>query len=49
MAAEQIQSRILSHLKSDQYRPTKPRGLAHELNLHEDERTTTRSATPCAS
>ena len=37
MAPEQIQSKILSHLKSDDYRPTKPRVLARELNLHADE------------
>src|SRR4029079_3599659 len=37
MAPEHIQSKILTHLKSDEYRPTKPRGLARELNLHEDE------------
>jgi len=33
MAPEQLQSKILSHLKSGQYRPQKPRGLAHELDL----------------
>src|SRR5215208_3281716 len=32
-----LQSRILSHLKSDEYRPQKPRGLARELDLHQDE------------
>src|SRR4051794_9597437 len=37
MAPEQIQSRILSHLKSEEYRPTKPRGLARELNIVQDE------------
>src|SRR3954466_9997814 len=37
MAAEPLQSRILSHIKSERYRPTKPRVLARELNLHEDE------------
>src|SRR5688500_12382241 len=37
MAPQQIQSRILSHLKSDEYRPTKPHGLARELNLHEED------------
>jgi ribonuclease R len=37
MAAEPLHSRILSHIKSEQYRPTKPRGLARELNLHQDE------------
>src|SRR3954465_9602260 len=37
MAPDQIQSKILSHLKSDEYRPTKPRGLARELNLHQDD------------
>src|SRR5688572_14336352 len=34
--AEHLQSKILSHLKSDQYRPQRPRGLARELNLHEE-------------
>src|SRR5688572_27318717 len=38
MAAEQLHNRILTHLKSDRYRPVKPRGLAKELNLaHEEE------------
>jgi ribonuclease R len=37
MAAEQLQARILSHVKSDQYRPQKPRSLAKELNLHGEE------------
>src|SRR2546423_1864169 len=31
--SEQIQRRILSHIKSDQYRPQRPRSLAKELNL----------------
>ena len=31
--SKQIQERILNHLKSEQYQPTKPRRLAHELNL----------------
>jgi ribonuclease R len=35
--SESLQTRIIEHLKSDSYRPTKPRGLARELNLHEDE------------
>src|SRR5918993_3469050 len=35
--ADQLQSRILSHIKSDEYRPKKPRVLARELNLHEEE------------
>ncbi len=34
--ADPLQSRILSLLKSEQYRPTKPRGLARELNLNDD-------------
>jgi ribonuclease R len=33
MSAEQLQSKILSHLKSDRYRPQRPRGLARELDL----------------
>src|SRR3954469_893876 len=36
MSADQLHNRILSHLKSEQYRATKTRGLARELNLHED-------------
>jgi ribonuclease R len=35
---ETIQHRIIEHLKSDEYRPVKPRGLARELNLHEEEK-----------
>src|SRR5688572_19363323 len=35
--SKQIQERILSHLKSEQYQPTKPRRLAHELNLSGEE------------
>lgn len=31
--SEQLQSKILSHLKSDTYRPAKPRGLAKELEV----------------
>src|SRR5689334_10574677 len=34
---ETIQNRIIEHLKSDEYRPVKPRGLARELNLHEED------------
>src|SRR5687767_12075763 len=37
MPADQLQTRILSHLKSERYRPTKPRGIARELNLTADE------------
>src|SRR5687767_9514205 len=37
MSADQLQSRILSHLKSERYRPTKPRGLARELELHAED------------
>src|SRR5437588_4761661 len=33
---EPLQTRILSHLKSERYRPQRPRGLARELNLHEE-------------
>ena len=32
-----LQSRILSHLKSDRYRPLKPRVLARELDLHDEQ------------
>jgi len=31
--AEQLENRIIEHLKSEQYRPQKVRGLARELNL----------------
>jgi ribonuclease R len=34
---DSLQSRIIEHLKSEEYRPVKPRGLARELNLHQDE------------
>src|SRR4051812_14929898 len=33
MSADQLQSKILSHLKSDRYRPQRPRGLARELEV----------------
>jgi ribonuclease R len=33
MAEEQLQTKILTHLESGQYRPQKPRSLAHELDL----------------
>ena len=33
MSADQLQSKILSHLKSDRYRPQRPRGLARELDV----------------
>ena len=32
--SESLEDRILRHVKSEQYRPLKPRGLARELNLH---------------
>src|SRR5687767_6285359 len=35
--SEQIKNRIINHLKSEQYRPQKPRGLARELNLEQEE------------
>src|SRR5208337_1625807 len=35
--SEQLHSKILSHLKSERYRPLKPRRLAREMNLAEDE------------
>jgi exoribonuclease R len=34
---EQIKIQILSRIKSEQYRPQKPRRLAKELQLHTDE------------
>ncbi|HET6252394.1 MAG TPA: ribonuclease R [Tepidisphaeraceae bacterium] len=34
---EPIQAKILSHLKSQQYRPQKPRGLAKELQFTDEE------------
>ena len=34
--AEPLNSRILTHLKSDQYRPTKPNRLADDLNLADE-------------
>src|SRR3954447_4269485 len=37
MAAEQLQARILSHVKSEEYRPQKPRGLAKELNVADEQ------------
>jgi ribonuclease R len=33
MMSEQLSSQILSHLKSERYRPLKPRGLAKEMKL----------------
>ncbi len=36
MAAEQLQSRILDHLQSDRYRPQRPRGLAKELKVEQE-------------
>jgi ribonuclease R len=33
MSADQLQSKILSHLKSDRYRPQRPRHLARELDV----------------
>ena len=35
--ADHLQNRILTHVKSDRYRPQKPRNLARELNLHDEE------------
>src|ERR1700749_1617387 len=35
--SEQIKNRILSHLKSEQYRPQRPRKLAKALNLNEEQ------------
>ncbi|MEA2709569.1 MAG: ribonuclease [Phycisphaerales bacterium] len=35
--SDQLKSKILDHLKSESYRPQRPRGLAKELNLEQDE------------
>ena len=35
--ADQLQHRILSHVKSEQYRPQRPRRLAKEMNLADEE------------
>lgn len=35
--SESLQHRILSHVKSERYRPQRPRHLARELNLTDDE------------
>ena len=35
--SEELHSQILSHLKSEQYRPLKPRRLAKELALATDD------------
>jgi ribonuclease R len=35
--SEQLHSKILSHLKSERYRPLKPRRLAREMNLAQEE------------
>ncbi len=42
--SDPLQSRILSHLKSDEYRPQKPPGLAREMNLQEEEEHAFRTA-----
>ncbi len=34
--AEQLHNRIIEHLKSEEYQPKDPRGLAKELNVEED-------------
>src|SRR5579864_5728082 len=34
---EAIGNRILTHLRSERYRPQRPRGLARELNLQHEE------------
>ena len=31
---DQLQTRIIEHIKSDRYRPAKPHSLAQDLNLH---------------
>jgi ribonuclease R len=35
--AEQLENRIIEHLKGDEYRPQRPRGLARELNVANEE------------
>jgi ribonuclease R len=35
--SEQLQSKILSHVKSDEYQPKKPVALARELQVHDDD------------
>jgi ribonuclease R len=35
--SDQLKNQILSHLKSETYRPQRPRGVAKDLNLHEEE------------
>ncbi|HSZ55615.1 MAG TPA: ribonuclease R [Tepidisphaeraceae bacterium] len=35
--SDPIEHQILSHLKSERYRPQRPRGLARELNLQQEE------------
>jgi ribonuclease R len=35
--SEQLKTKILNHLKSDRYRPQRPRGLAKELDVHHEE------------
>ena len=37
MSEEQLKSKILNHLQSDRYRPQRPRKLAKELNLEQEE------------
>jgi ribonuclease R len=37
MSPDQIKERILTHLRSDRYRPQRPRGLAKELQLQGEE------------
>ena len=37
LMSEQLQNRIIERLKSENYRPTKPRRLAHELNVTEEQ------------
>jgi ribonuclease R len=36
--SEQLQNEIIEHLKSEQYRPQRPRKLARELDAHHEER-----------
>src|SRR5258708_39111267 len=35
--SDPLKSRILSHLESERYRPQRPRGLARELNVEQEQ------------
>jgi hypothetical protein len=34
--SEQLKTKILNHLTSEDYRPQRPRGLAEELDVHHE-------------